>query len=58
MLNNRLLKNPNYLPIELAFIIIFISAGIDQHYLDASFNFVPLLLFADLGMFNQKRNWK
>ena len=58
MLNNRFLKNPNYLPIELAFIIIFISAGIDQHYLDASFNFVPLLLFADLGMFNQKQNCK
>lgn len=56
MLNNRFLKNPNYLPIELAFIIIFISAGIDQHYLDASFNFVPLLLFADLGMFNRKQN--
>ena len=48
MLNNRFLKNLNYLPIELAFIIFFISAGIDQHFLDASFNFVPLLLFADL----------
>ena len=58
LLNNRFLKNPNYLPIELAFIIIFISAGIDQHYLDASFNFVPLLLFADLGMFKRKQNWK
>lgn len=57
MLNNRFLKNLNYLPIELAFIIFFISAGIDQHFLDASFNFVPLLLFADLGMFNRKQNW-
>ena len=56
MLNNRFLKNLNYLPIELAFIIFFISAGIDQHFLDASFNFVPLLLFADLGMFNRKQN--
>lgn len=56
MLNNRFLKNLNYLPIELAFIIFFISAGIDQHFLDASFNFVPLLLFADLGMFNKKPN--
>lgn len=56
MLNNRFLKNPNYLPIELAFIIVFISAGIDQHYLDASFNFVPLLLFANLGMFNKEQN--
>lgn len=56
MLNSRFLKSLNYLPIELAFIIFFISAGIDQHFLDASFNFVPLLLFADLGMFNQKQN--
>ena len=56
MLNNRFLKNLNYLPIELAFIVFFISAGIDQHFLDASFNFVPLLLFADLGMFNRKQN--
>lgn len=58
MLNNRFLKNLNYLPIELAFIIFFISAGIDQHFLDASFNFVPLLLFADLGMFNRKAKLK
>lgn len=57
MLNNRFLKNLNYLPIELAFIIFFISAGIDQHFLDASFNFVPLLLFANLEMFNRKQNW-
>lgn len=56
MLNNRFLKNLNYLPIELAFIIFFISAGIDQHFLDASFNFVPLLLFANLEMFNRKQN--
>lgn len=55
MLNDRFLKNPNYLPIELAFIIFFISAGIDQHFLDASFNFVPLLLFADLRMFNKNK---
>lgn len=54
MLNNRFLKNLNYLPIELAFIIFFISAGIDQHFLDASFNFVLLLLFANLGIFNKK----
>lgn len=54
MLNNRFLKNLNYFPIELAFIIFFISAGIDQHFLDASFNFVPLLLFANLGIFNKK----
>lgn len=56
MLNNRFLKNLNYLPIELAFIIFFISAGIDQHFLDASFNFVPLLLFANLGMFDKEQN--
>lgn len=56
MLNNRFLKNLNYLPIELAFIIFFISAGIDQHFLDASFNFIPLLLFADLKMFNSENN--
>lgn len=56
VLNNRFMKNLNYLPIELAFIIFFISAGIDQHFLDASFNFVPLLLFANLKMFNKKEN--
>ena len=56
MLNNRFLKNLNYLPIELAFIIFFISAGIDQHFLDASFNFVPLLLFANLEMFDKGQN--
>lgn len=51
MLNKRFTANINYLPIELAFIIFFISAGIDQHFLDASFNFIPLLLFANLDMF-------
>lgn len=56
MLNNRFMKNLNYLPLELAFIIFFISAGIDQHFLDASFNFIPLLLFANLKMFNKKEN--
>ncbi|MBO8441231.1 MAG: hypothetical protein IAA89_02150 [Firmicutes bacterium] len=56
MLNNRFLKNLDYLPIELAFIIFFISAGIDQHLLDASFDFIPLLLFADLEMFNKRKN--
>ena len=56
VLNNRFMKNLNYLPIELAFIIFFISAGIDQHFLDASFNFIPLLLFANLKMFNKKEN--
>lgn len=53
-LNSRFIKNINYLPLELAFIIFFISAGIDQHFLDASFNFIPLMLFADLNMFNKK----
>lgn len=52
MLNNRFVKNANFLPLELAFMIFFISAGIDQHFLDASFNFIPLMLFADLSMFN------
>ena len=56
VLNNRFMKNLNYLPIELAFIIFFISAGIDQHFLDASFNFIPLLLLANLKMFNKKEN--
>lgn len=54
LLNKRFTHDVNYLPIELAFIIFFISAGIDQHFLDASFNFIPLLLYANLDMFKIK----
>ena len=47
ILNKKFMHTTRFLPLELCFIIFMISGGLDQHFWDGSFNFIPLMLFAN-----------